>query len=196
MNQGIKYQIIYLNGPSSSGKSTLARALQNTLKEPFLVLGIDQVIYMMPEKMNDWHSEADAPGFSWHSVKNDTGDIIAYKIHTGSYGRQMVQALKDIVVCLARTGNNIIIDDVSFGKEHIDDWRVALKEFNVLWVGVYAPLEIIELREQMRGDRKIGSAKWQAMITHADVKYDVMIDTHKNTLEQNIEIVSKYFVAR
>jgi 2-polyprenyl-3-methyl-5-hydroxy-6-metoxy-1,4-benzoquinol methylase len=59
------YQIIYFNGPSSAGKTTLARALQNALHNPFLVLGIDQVIFMMPEKLNDWHHGTLAQGFSW-----------------------------------------------------------------------------------------------------------------------------------
>ena len=34
-------QIIYLNGPSSSGKTTLAKALQHAFEEPFLHIGID-----------------------------------------------------------------------------------------------------------------------------------------------------------
>lgn len=37
-------QIIYLNGPSSSGKTTLAKALQHAFEEPFLHVGIDKII--------------------------------------------------------------------------------------------------------------------------------------------------------
>ena len=47
-------QIIYLNEPSSSGKTTLAKALQHTFDEPFLHIGIDKIIGWMPEKVNDW----------------------------------------------------------------------------------------------------------------------------------------------
>jgi chloramphenicol 3-O phosphotransferase len=35
-------QIIYLNGPSSSGKTTLAKALQHALENPFLHIGAVQ----------------------------------------------------------------------------------------------------------------------------------------------------------
>jgi chloramphenicol 3-O phosphotransferase len=37
-------QIIYLNGPSSSGKTTLIKVLQHVFKEPFLHVGIDKII--------------------------------------------------------------------------------------------------------------------------------------------------------
>lgn len=45
-------QIIYINGPSSSGKTTLAKSLQQEFDQPFLHIGIDRVIGMMPEKIN------------------------------------------------------------------------------------------------------------------------------------------------
>lgn len=47
-------QIIYLNGASSSGKTTLAKALQNTFEKFFLLIGIDKIIEWMPEKFNNW----------------------------------------------------------------------------------------------------------------------------------------------
>lgn len=186
------YPIIYLNGPSSAGKTTLARALQNVLSEPFLVLGIDQVIAMMPEKYNDWFNETEAEGFSWLPVKDDQGAVIAYKIHSGPYGKRIAEALRNIIITLARTGHNIIIDDVSFGSEQINVWREALKDFKVLWVGVTAPLNIIEQREQQRGDRKIGSARWQTERVHTGVNYDLMIDTHDKSLDENIATIQTH----
>ena len=33
--------VIFLNGPSSSGKSSIARALQRLLAEPYLHVGVD-----------------------------------------------------------------------------------------------------------------------------------------------------------
>lgn len=192
MSEKNKSQIIYLNGPSSVGKSTLARALQNKIEEPFLVIGIDQLIYMMPEKMNDWHNDTEAQGFSWQPVTDEKSEIVAYKIHTGPFGKRMVQAFKDVVVCLAQSGHNIIVDDVSFGKEQVDAWRDTLKDFRVLWVGVTAPLEILEQREKERSDRKLGSTKWQAEHVHEGVKYDFMVDTHKNDISENVNLVIQH----
>lgn len=183
--------IIYLNGPSSAGKSTLARALQNTLPSPFLVIGIDQVIFMMPEKLNDWTNDTLAPGFSWQPVKNSAGNVTAYKIGIGDFGNRMVQAFKDIVFTLAQSGHSIIIDDVSFGKQQVDQWKTILRNFNVLWVGVTAPIDILEKREKERGDRKIGSARWQHEHVHVDVDYDLMINTHAKTIDENVKIIQQ-----
>jgi len=185
------FSIVYLNGPSSAGKTTLARALQNSLQSPFLVLGIDQIIYMMPEKLNDWTNDTVAPGFSWQPVKDQQGVIIAYKIVTGDFGKLMMQAFKDIVLTLATSGHSIIVDDVSFGKQQVAEWQQMLQSFNVLWVGVTAPLDILEQREKSRGDRKIGSARWQFEHVHQGVEYDLIVDTHMQTIDENIAVIER-----
>jgi len=189
-----RYQIIYLNGPSSSGKSTLARALQNTLRDPFLVIGIDKVIGMMPERLNDWNYDTITDGFSWQPVIDKLGHISAYKIHVGPFGKRMIHALKDIVVMLAQSGHYIIIDDVSFGKMGVDAWQDVLRNFNVFWVGVSAPISILEQREKERGNRKIGSARWQAEHVHVDVRYDLMIDTYEKSIDDNVALIQHYLV--
>ncbi len=183
-------QIIYLNGPSSSGKSTLAKRLQDAFQEPFLVIGIDMVISLMPEKLNDWHNNIKTAGFSWQPVKDIKGKVVAYKFEKGPFGERMVQAFRDITVTLARSGHYIIIDDVSFGKQQVDKWRNALKDFNVLWIGLTAPVEILEKREKERGDRKINSSARQAERVHVDVKYDLMFDTSKQSLDAIIQVIT------
>ena len=57
MNRG---KIIILNGVSSSGKTTLAKALQNAFDELYVRLSIDDFISMMSDKM----------------VKNDLGNAV------------------------------------------------------------------------------------------------------------------------
>lgn len=184
------YQIVYLNGPSSVGKSTIARLLQQQLQDPFLVIGIDQLIFMMPEKFNNFTgtggSNVEVPGFSFQEIVDETGAATGFKIHTGYFGQRMVKALKELVITLARSGFNVIVDDVSFGKKEVQLWNEALREFSVLWVGVHAPLEVIEAREKARGDRKVGSARWQAERVHIGVNYDIMIDTHEKSLDENV----------
>ena len=45
---GVTTQVIVLNGGSSSGKSRLARSLQQVLPEPWLTFSIDSLIEAMP----------------------------------------------------------------------------------------------------------------------------------------------------
>lgn len=59
MNQG---KIIFLNGVSSSGKSTIAKLLQKRLAEPFLHMQLDAFIDMLPH-VDDELVLKMAPGF-------------------------------------------------------------------------------------------------------------------------------------
>lgn len=46
--------LILLNGTSSAGKTTLAKALQDTLHTPYLLVGIDTVVFALPSRyVND-----------------------------------------------------------------------------------------------------------------------------------------------
>jgi chloramphenicol 3-O phosphotransferase len=180
-------KVIYLNGPSSSGKTTLAKALQNAFEEPFLLIGIDKIIGWMPEKMNDWTGQEAPLGFSWKASKDDTGNLIQ-EIQIGPYAQKIGETFREIVLTLLKMGHHVIIDDVSFGKEQIDEWRDILKDFRVLWIGVKAPLPVLEQREKERGNRIVGSARGQFHKVHVDAVYDLEVDTHQSTLS---EIVKK-----
>ena len=186
-------QIIYLNGPSSSGKSTLAKALQEALVEPYLRLGIDKIIGFMPDKINDWTGKPALLGFSWEKATDPTGHPV-YQIRTGPFAERITRSLKDIVVLLALQGYHMIIDDVAFGAIQVDEWKAALKDFQVLYVGVVTPLAILEEREKARGDRFLGSARGQFFKVHENVSYDLEIDTHTYSIEENVHIILKRMV--
>jgi chloramphenicol 3-O phosphotransferase len=186
------YQIIYINGPSSSGKTTLAKALQEELNPPFLHIGIDRVIGMMPEKVNNWDGQG-AIGFSWKPAVDETGTPV-HEIEVGPFGKQMVQTLKELVLTLVRMGHQVIIDDVSFGKCEVDGWRETLKEVKVLWVGIKAPLNVLEAREKERGNRMHGSARAQFFTVHKGVSYDLEIDTEKESLATAVNLIKERYV--
>lgn len=178
-------QIIYLNGPSSSGKTTLARALQHAFDDLFLHVGIDKIIGWMPEKVNDWIGGEASLGYSWKKSTDAEGNLIQ-ELQMGPYGEKIAKTFQEIVLVLAKMGHHLIIDDVSFGKKDVDEWKELLKDFTVLWIGVNAPLPILEQREKERGNRIAGSARGQFYKVHADASYDLEIDTHLATVEENI----------
>ncbi|WP_320412614.1 phosphotransferase-like protein [Candidatus Protochlamydia amoebophila] len=61
-----------MNRPSSFGKSTLARALQEALYQPFLYIGINRVIGVMPNKLNNWEGDKASQRVSWKSSIDET----------------------------------------------------------------------------------------------------------------------------
>lgn len=186
-------QIIYFNGPSSSGKTTLAEALQNEFDLPFLHIGIDRVIGMMPDKLNNWEGKHASLGFSWKESVDETGHLVQ-EIQMGPFARKMVTTLIEIVLTMARMGHYIIIDDVSFGKLQVDIWKDALKDYKVIWIGLKAPLDILEAREKERGNRMHGSARAQYFQVHKDVIYDYEFDTSKDSLDSIVRTIKEYYI--
>ena len=169
-------RIIYLNGPSSAGKTTIALALQGRLPEPFLRLSLDSLIDAMPPHTNDWTGAGSAPGFSFQPLR-DPGGATIYRVVAGPYGQRIAPAFRAMVVALARAGLDLIIDDIAFGAAQFAPWREALRDFPTLWVGVTASPEALLARERQRGDRLVGSARDQLARVHDGVTYDLMLDT-------------------
>lgn len=65
--------VIFLNGPSSSGKTCLARELQEQLSDYYLYFGVDAFITMMPAKSNCFEGTSKCDGFYWEDVALPNG---------------------------------------------------------------------------------------------------------------------------
>ncbi|MFZ0017309.1 MAG: hypothetical protein WAL10_08230 [Acetobacteraceae bacterium] len=46
-------------------------------------------------------------------------------------------------------------------------------QHEVHFVGLFAPLDVLEARERQRGDRLIGLARWQYHRVHSGIAYDL-----------------------
>ena len=69
--------IVILNGVSSSGKSTLAKMIQDRSGFPFYRLDIDDFILMAPEKFNDYDNKDFSVQFNFPfgTKKHQNGDF-------------------------------------------------------------------------------------------------------------------------
>jgi chloramphenicol 3-O phosphotransferase len=66
-------KLIILNGTSSSGKSSIARKLQNEIEENYLVIGVDLFMRLMPERfanINKLNGKDQEFGFSFSYDNN------------------------------------------------------------------------------------------------------------------------------
>ena len=154
-----KGKIIFLNGVSSSGKTTLAETLQARLPQPYYWFSVDNFMDMTPEKY----------------ANNDNNGVINAIL--GMY--HAVRAFSDI-------GLNAIVDDVFDGSQELLDGCVdILHRHPVLFVHVTCPLKELRRREKERGDRQIGLAEEQLpILCPLDNTYDITVDTHSNTKEE------------
>jgi chloramphenicol 3-O phosphotransferase len=161
------------------------------LKEPFLHIGIDKIIGMMPDWINNWEGEKSELGFWWQESKDPEGHKI-YEIKMGPYAQKISQTYKELVVTLANNGLNVIVDEVAFGNKEIEIWRQKLREFKTFYIGVHCPLPTLEEREKARGDRILGSARHQFYTVHENILYDLEVNTEAQSLEECIDIIIEY----
>jgi chloramphenicol 3-O phosphotransferase len=166
-------KIILLNGASSAGKSSIVKALQSILDEAYLEAGIDKFLFMLP---NDYLMKAHL----WHQVigyeRADNGDLLP---KVGEHGHRLMSGMHRAIAALAQTGNNVLADHVLLDKRWLEDCISVFKGFDVLFVGIMCPLEVLETREKERGDRTLGQARGQAEIIHQNCMYDLEVDTSK-----------------
>jgi chloramphenicol 3-O phosphotransferase len=144
-------KIILLNGASSSGKSTLAQALQRRLPLPFWHYSIDHLLAakILPR------SRIDSGEFPWPSQRE-----------------QFFEGFHHSLRAFAAAGNNLIVEHIVETSAWMNRLLVLLENLDVFFVGIHCPLEELERRERERGDRRIGEARADFEITHTFGGYD------------------------
>lgn len=164
--------IILLNGSSSAGKSSIARALQKRLHPQPVVTGLDAFVFgQLPPT---WHNTPHGCFFS-HEADG------AVPLHLGPGGRAMARAFHRSVTVLAECGLSVVVDDVLFESWLLPDWLEATAGRDVFFVGVYCALAEAERRELARGDRRPGQVRSHFDQIHAHADYDLSVDTTTST---------------
>ncbi|VAV95663.1 Putative O-phosphotransferase [hydrothermal vent metagenome] len=170
-------RVIILNGTSSVGKSSTIKALQSIASKPFLHIQFDAFLAMLPTSMFG-HPD----GIIFEIVEAEGKPSMT--IEMGSVMLNLLRGMRGAVATMATEGNNQIVDDVMLGVGDQIYYRQVLGDTEVHFVGLFAPLEILEQREQDRGDRLIGLARWQYDRVHQGVEYDLEIDTSEALPEE------------
>jgi chloramphenicol 3-O phosphotransferase len=177
--------IIHLNGASSSGKTSIARVLQESLDEFYLHTGIDQFLAMCPRDFfvySDGVDPAGVEGELWVVSPEDPPTL--REIRVGPAGLRLLDGMYPAIAALAAAGNNVIVEDGILARETLRLAVTILRDFDVLFVGVRCPLEVIERREQERGDRIRGLARTCHGLVHAHAVYDLEVDTSVSSPQQ------------
>ena len=191
--------VIFLNGTSSSGKTTLAKALQAKLNHPYLHFGFDDLIMMMPERYwkdaaaprekgnNPWLKE----GVEIIETQRD-GDPKCTVFKIGPVLQPVICAMSLVVATIAKSGTAVIFDHVIHDQSMYEDCERDFSELSVVKIGVTCPIEVLEKREIERGDRILGLARGLHGVVHRFCDYDVTIDTSNETVEQSVLKIENY----
>jgi chloramphenicol 3-O phosphotransferase len=159
MEQGT---VIILNGASSSGKTSILRAFQDMMPEPYLDMGIDRFIWMMPQR---------------YLERPLWDDVLGSAIQAGQSGQRLVSAMQHAIASVAGLGTHVIADHVLIDKTWVDELAALLADKPVYLIGVHCPLEVLEKRERERKNRTLGQARAQFDVVHKFCRYDLTVDS-------------------
>ena len=178
--------VIVLNGVGSVGKSSTARAFQELAARPFLHVPMDAFAAMMPARLLG-HPD----GMIFETVlEQGTPSVI---ISTGPVMARTMRGMRHAVAALAAQGNDLIVDDVMLQAAEAAEYRTLLAHACLRFVGLFAPLDVLEARERARGDRQPGLARWQFDRVHHGQSYDLEIETSRSTPAENAEQIRAAF---
>ncbi|WP_176084443.1 AAA family ATPase [Martelella sp. HB161492] len=163
--------IIFLHGASSSGKSTLARALQARIDRPFWHISIDHL--------------------------RDSGVLPMQRFCDGSFdwSERRAAVFEGFHLSLksyADAGNDLILEHILDTEGWLERLSDLLRDHDVLFVGIQCPVDVLERREAARGDRPVGSARRDQETVHHGKIYDLEING-ADELDVNVGKVLRAF---
>ncbi len=176
-------KVVFLNGCSSSGKTTLALKLQQLLDEPYQHIALDQFRDGMPLRLRGLNAPEGtdgARGLNVVPVERD-GEVMT-EVQFGEHGEKVLAAMRRSVATFVNLGINVIIDDLLFKPSYLEDYVSVLDPGNTWFVGVRCSLDVVNLRESQRPGRFPGTATshFHAVHNHG-AQYDIEVDTTSET---------------
>lgn len=160
-------QVIFLHGASSSGKSTIAKALQAQIEIPFWHISIDHLRDSGVLPMNRFRSGE----FAWVDTR-----------------KAFFDGFHAALAAYADAGNNLILEHILDTEGWLEMLCDLLADHDVFFVAVHCPLDALIEREKRRGDRPIGSAKRDFQTIHIGKLYDLELDTG-DSVDANVDRV-------
>ncbi|WP_249435918.1 AAA family ATPase [Paenibacillus sp. Marseille-Q4541] len=161
--QGI---LVFLNGTSSSGKTSISTELINQKEIPFYHLSIDDFFNNYNDFINNKFPDEPAREIDHQVVSQILDDSIFSVYHS-------------TITLLSEFGFNVIVDTVIDNDKRFNEFLVQFSDQPTLFIGVICSKEELIRREQARGDRLIGLAASQFSKVYCFDEYDLEVNTEE-----------------
>jgi len=182
--------IIILNGASSAGKTTIASSFQEIEATPFLYVSVDAFMHMLPQK---WIGSQPEGIQLLPSQKIPNTPSIDIKL--GPIAEKLFTGYRDCLLALFNAGNNVITDLILSREQDFQNLVDHFGELRAFLIGVYAPLEVLEVREIKRGEpRGLARGRFDA-VYNKKIEYDLFIDTTQTSPRQAAERIQKLIMS-
>lgn len=191
--------LILLNGPSASGKSSIQKEIQKQSSEFYLKAGIDSFFdALLPEpdlsQFEKTHElkqyTPDGTFIRGISLQKDSEGNTLVPLEIGPAGDAVIYGMHKAFAAYVAEGNNLVVDYILYKPEWLPDLQNALKETKVYYIGIKAPLSVLEEREKKRGTSPVGHARSHYDTVHHGFNYDLELDvTHLSPAESAKKIL-------
>ncbi|MEV0675374.1 AAA family ATPase [Actinosynnema sp. NPDC050436] len=175
-------RVILLNGTSSAGKTTLARAIQDESDTPVVYWGIDTLFSLVPP---NWGGGRDGPlsreGFWYDRTGRDADGHPSVVVRYGEVGRRMLKAAQTAASAFAHGGDDLVVDEMLLTPDLLSTWMEALAGLEVLLVSVTCPLAVAEERERGRRNPNGLARGHYSMVHDHGTAYDMTVDSTTGT---------------
>jgi chloramphenicol 3-O phosphotransferase len=165
-------EAIVLHGPTSSGKSSLAKALQANAAIPAFHISLDAFVTMANRS----------------DMRSDEERDLAYHVHC--------ENLRSTLARVVATDFEIILDLVLRDTAEFDACLRVLSSRPTCVVRVWAPLSVLEVRERTRVDRGVGMAREQFEHPAYKRTYDFEVDTAACTPAEGAAAIRRFMATR
>ena len=174
-------QLILLNGTSSAGKSSIVKCLQQKLQQPYLDMGLDKFLYMLPD----------------HYLKQPLwNEVWGHSSCKGDLGNRLMSGMHHSIRTMINQGSLVIADHVLIEKNWVSELAELFYDQPAYFIGVHCPLEVAAKREADRKDRTLGSAQLQFSIVHQWTEYDFTVDSSLMTPDQSAEKIIEFLASQ
>jgi chloramphenicol 3-O phosphotransferase len=166
-------QVIFLNGSSSSGKSSIAQELLEVMEGPYFHLAVDTFNGMRAKR---------------RTLRLSPAELTAVLARTRAGFHRAAAGM-------ARAGNDVVVDHVLSERWRLLDCLQVMDGLDVVFVGVRCSPAELARRERARGDRDPGTAAAHQELVHAHGDYDLECDTTR-TSARDCALAIGDFIAR
>lgn len=163
LKQGI---LVFLNGTSSSGKTSISTELLNQKEIPFYHLSIDDFFNNYNDFVNNKFPDEPPREIDHQVVSQIVDDSIVSVYHS-------------TIKLLSVLGFNVIVDSIIASDKSFNEFLDQFFDHPTIFIGVICSKEELIRREQTRGDRQIGLAASQFSKVYCFDEYDLEVNTEE-----------------
>jgi len=159
-----KGKVIFLNGLTSTGKTSMCKELISRKKHSFFVLGYDMFEEAIPE---------------WSYTEARYANAIIAMYHAA-------RSLSD-------QGQDVIIDGLIMQMEglehHYDELKKIFEGYPLIIVNVHCSLELLRERNIARGDRRENQSEEQSKKIVDNIDFYCSIDSGRHTVTECVDLL-------